>query len=81
MTMENEIKKALEAAISDFYENSVDDEEARKVMVYADMNDDGFSVCVIVDVRYEDDAFGGLCIGELGEVDAKIIADCIADFF
>jgi hypothetical protein len=79
--MEKELKKALQAATSDFYANCVDDEETRKPMVYADMNDDGFSVCVIVDVRYEDDAFGGLCIGELGEVDAKIIADCIADFF
>jgi len=75
--MESEVKKALEVAKSDFYANCVDDEETRKPMVYADMDDNG----VIVDVRYEDDAFGGLCIGELGEVDAKIIADCIADFF
>ena len=64
---------ALEAATNRFYDNEVDADETRKVMVYADMNDDG----VVVDVRYEDDAFGGLCIGELGEVDGKTIAACL----
>lgn len=42
-------------------------------MVYADISSGG----VIVDVRYEDDAFGGLCVGELGEVDGKTIAACL----
>jgi len=71
--MTNAAAKALEAATNNFYENGIDADETRKVMVYADMNDNG----VIVDVRYEDDAFGGLCIGELGQVDGKTIAACL----
>jgi len=64
---------ALEAATNSFYDNDVDADETRKVMVYADISSGG----VIVDVRYEDDAFGGLCVGELGEVDGKTIAACL----
>ena len=67
------LEAALEAATNIFYDNDVDADETRKVMVYADTSLGGFAV----DVRYEDDAFGGLCIGELGQVDGKTIAACL----
>jgi hypothetical protein len=67
------LEAALEAATNSFYDNDVDADETRKVMVYADTSFGG----VAVDVRYEDDAFGGLCIGELGQVDGKTIAACL----